>query len=248
MESKTLGFSISIYFMLVRCLLVKQSLTGSDINTSVRPEMFWRCPIWQVIAKLSSPGSWSTSWQVSQAPQPLGLETPAGVLARLLPTCWKVEILGAWTPLWFPCLEALSGPAGAPELLPSLTWSGGFGQPSRGGPQHHGCAGARGAGSSLSCWVELASTDLLLLPETMSSISRKLGNLGIVFWCFWSDLSGNFQFVGTFKRVCFLLDLDPSHQFIENLISCRLKAWLAGQLFCSCPICSAVVMNWVSLP
>lgn len=146
MESKTLGFSISIYFMQVRCLLVKQSLTGSDINTPVRPEMFWRCPIWQVIAKLSSPGSWSTSWQVSQAPQPLGLETPAGVLAQPLPTCWKVEILGAWTPLWFPCLEALSGPAGAPELLPSLMWSGGFGQPSQGGPQHHGCAGARGAG------------------------------------------------------------------------------------------------------
>lgn len=129
MESKTLGFSVNIYSTLVRHLLVKQSLTRSGITTSARPEMFWSCPIWQVLAKLSSPGSWSTSWQVSHAPQPPRPETPAGGLALPLPTCCAAEsenIPGAWTPLWFVSgstrWPSWSGSAGAPAVPDVERW------------------------------------------------------------------------------------------------------------------------------
>lgn len=88
-----------------------------------------------------------------------------------------------------------------------------------------------------------------MLPETMSLISKRLGNLGIVFWkCF--DVS-EVTFLGisvlwAFSKEIVSCLIWPKTR--QNLISCKLEAWLARQLFCSCPNSSCIVMNHIPLP
>lgn len=184
-------------------------------STSAGPEMFWSevfqlgefFPNWGPLTPgallVCRPGSWSLSC-LPRDTKARELQTLAHAGRLPLPNYWK--ILGVWSPLWFPCLEVLGDLArGSPDeelwLLAGLS----------GQTSVTGLYWARDAWGLpvLLCWaaaVRGSATDQL-----------RLRNIGIcvleVFWCFRSDLSGNFQFVGIFRGVCFLPDLEQSHQF-----------------------------------
>lgn len=220
--------------MQVRDLLVKQSLAGK--STSAGPEMFWLkfIPVSEFLPHWAPllPGALSgRSAQKTQPPLSSGTEDCPGlggfklqpvvlgycfqpsVKLKARKSCelelhfdfhvWKRQ--EAW--LKQDCRSSCTPWCRAVTLgrLPRVVLS------------IKAALEPEGLGCSHSYCAELAFADAAATARdhvTDQPQAWELGNCVLqVFWCFWGDLSGNFQFVGIFKRVCFLLDLDQSHRF-----------------------------------